>query len=89
LILAVAEALGAGRSGPPERSGRWGYSSGCPSPARATPPYRAGNIVKQVHFIGVKSVLVIVLTAAFTGMVLALQGYNTLRRFGRKGFSAP
>jgi len=41
--------------------------------------------VKQIHFIGVKSVFVIVLTAAFTGMVLALQGFYTLRKFGSEG----
>jgi phospholipid/cholesterol/gamma-HCH transport system permease protein len=49
------------------------------------PPYRFRRIVKQVHFIGVKSLFVIVLTAAFTGMVLALQGYYTLRKFGSEG----
>lgn len=49
------------------------------------PPYRAGRIVKQVHFIGVKSLFVIVLTAAFTGMVLSLQGFYTLRKFGSEG----
>src|SRR3990172_7850832 len=49
------------------------------------PPYRVRGIVKQVHFIGMKSVFVIVLTAAFTGMVLALQGFYTLRKFGSEG----
>ena len=49
------------------------------------PPYRVRRIVKQVHFIGVKSLFVIVLTAAFTGMVLGLQGYYTLRKFGSEG----
>lgn len=49
------------------------------------PPYRVRRIVKQVHFIGVKSLFVIILTAAFTGMVLGLQGYYTLRKFGSEG----
>lgn len=49
------------------------------------PPYKVGRIVKQVHFIGGKSLFVIVLTAAFTGMVLSLQGYYTLRQFGAEG----
>ncbi|MGZ8431745.1 MAG: MlaE family lipid ABC transporter permease subunit [Candidatus Deferrimicrobiaceae bacterium] len=49
------------------------------------PPYRVRRIVKQVHFIGAKSLFVIVLTAAFTGMVLGLQGYYTLRKFGSEG----
>src|SRR3990170_4076047 len=50
------------------------------------PPYRVRGIVKQVHFIGMKSVFVIVLTGAFTGMVLGLQGYYSLRKFGAEGW---
>ncbi len=49
------------------------------------PPYQVRRIVKQVHFIGVKSLFVIVLTAMFTGMVLGLQGYHTLREVGSEG----
>ncbi len=51
----------------------------------ARPPFRLTQIVKQLHFIGYKSTFVVVLTAAFTGMVLALQGYYTLRKFGSEG----
>jgi phospholipid/cholesterol/gamma-HCH transport system permease protein len=51
----------------------------------ARPPLRGMQIVKQLHFIGYKSTFVVVLTAAFTGMVLALQGYYTLRKFGSEG----
>ena len=43
------------------------------------------HILKQLHFIGAKSLFVIVLTAAFTGMVLGLQGYYTLAKFGSEG----
>ena len=46
------------------------------------PPFRPFQILKQVHFIGFKSTFVVVLTAMFTGMVLGLQGYYTLRKFG-------
>jgi len=42
-------------------------------------------IIKQIHFIGAKSFFVIFLTASFTGMVLGLQGYYTLRKFGSEG----
>lgn len=49
------------------------------------PPFRFRNAVKQVHFIGVRSLFVIILTASFTGMVLGLQGYYTLRKFGSEG----
>jgi phospholipid/cholesterol/gamma-HCH transport system permease protein len=46
------------------------------------PPFRFFQAVKQLHFIGFKSTFVIVLTAGFTGMVLGLQGYYTLRKYG-------
>ena len=46
------------------------------------PPYRFRNIIKQLQFIGVKSSSIILLTGAFTGMVLGLQGYYTLRKYG-------
>jgi len=45
-------------------------------------PFRLRLIIKEMHFIGVKSMLVILLTASFSGMVLGLQGYHTLRQFG-------
>jgi len=48
----------------------------------ARPPFRFFQTVRQLHFIGFKSTFVIVLTAAFTGMVLGLQGYYTLRKYG-------
>jgi phospholipid/cholesterol/gamma-HCH transport system permease protein len=46
------------------------------------PPFRPFQMLKQLHFIGFKSSFVVVLTAAFTGMVLGLQGYYSLRKFG-------
>ncbi|MDH5562081.1 MAG: ABC transporter permease [Nitrospirota bacterium] len=49
------------------------------------PPLRFFQIVKQMHFVGFKSVFVVILTALFTGMVLALQGYYSLRKFGSEG----
>jgi phospholipid/cholesterol/gamma-HCH transport system permease protein len=48
-------------------------------------PIQADKIVDQVYFIGTKSVFVIFLTGAFTGMVLGLQGYYTLVKFGSEG----
>lgn len=49
------------------------------------PPYKISPTVSQIHFIGARSFFVIVFTGAFTGMVLALQGYYTLRQFGSEG----
>lgn len=48
-------------------------------------PFPVGKILNQVYFIGTKSVAVICLTAVFTGMVLGLQGYYTLVKFGSEG----
>jgi phospholipid/cholesterol/gamma-HCH transport system permease protein len=49
------------------------------------PPGKFRSVVKQIHFIGTKSFFVIGFTAAFTGMVLGLQGYYTLAKFGSEG----
>jgi phospholipid/cholesterol/gamma-HCH transport system permease protein len=49
------------------------------------PPLRFHQIMKQLHFVGYRSTFVVVLTAGFTGMVLALQGYYSLRKFGSEG----
>jgi len=48
-------------------------------------PGKLINILKQISFIGAKSLFVICLTAGFTGMVLGLQGYYTLAKFGSEG----
>jgi len=53
------------------------------------PPLKLRHIIRQVHWIGVKSVSVILLTAVFSGMVLGLQGYYTLRKFGSEGLLGP
>lgn len=36
----------------------------------------------QMHFVGVLSCIIIVVSALFIGMVVGLQGYNTLQKFG-------
>ena len=48
-------------------------------------PLQWAKFIEQVYFIGMKSVFVICLTGAFTGMVLGLQGYYTLVKFGSEG----
>ncbi|MEC4672210.1 MAG: MlaE family lipid ABC transporter permease subunit [Nitrospirota bacterium] len=49
------------------------------------PPFRPARILNQLYFIGFKTTFVVTLTAIFTGMVLALQGYYSLRKFGAEG----
>lgn len=50
------------------------------------PPLKWRRLIGRIHFIGAKSLLVVVLTGAFTGMVLGLQVFYTLRKFGSEGF---
>lgn len=49
-------------------------------------PFQVSKIVQQINFIGTMSIFVICLTGAFTGMVLGLQGYYSLVKFGSEGF---
>ncbi|XHR28274.1 MAG: MlaE family ABC transporter permease [Chthoniobacteraceae bacterium] len=53
------------------------------------PPIKWNRVIKQIWFIGWKSMPVICLTGAFTGMVLALQGYHSLRQLGSEAFLGP
>ena len=46
------------------------------------PPFRIHVVFKQLEFVGVHSVIVVLITGAFTGMVLALQTYYGFRMFG-------
>lgn len=49
------------------------------------PPYKISPVIKQIYIIGTLSIFVIIFTGLFTGMVLGLQGHNTLRKFGADG----
>ena len=46
------------------------------------PPFRLRLLFRQMEFVGVNSFLVVVLTALFSGMVMAFQGYHALSKFG-------
>ena len=46
------------------------------------PPYRLYPIVRQIYFIGARSLTLIVFSGVTIGMVLGLQFYNILERFG-------
>ena len=46
------------------------------------PPLQGREILKQMEEVGVRSFPVVIITAAFTGMVLALQSYTGFKRFG-------
>ena len=44
-------------------------------------PFKLNYLYKQMEFIGVKSLSVVIITGSFTGMVLALQTYHAFHRF--------
>lgn len=43
---------------------------------------RPGLVIKEMFFIGVQTLLIILVSGLFVGLVLGLQMYNTLERFG-------
>ncbi|MDX8389115.1 MAG: MlaE family lipid ABC transporter permease subunit [Mariprofundaceae bacterium] len=47
-----------------------------------SPPWQGKHIVIQTYAVGVNSLIIIIVTGAFAGMVLSLQGYYTLAKFG-------
>ncbi len=50
-----------------------------------SPPYKPRLAIRQLRSIGAESFFLVGLIGLFTGMVLGLQGYNTLSRFGSEG----
>ncbi len=53
------------------------------------PPLKWRRIIARIHFIGAKSLSVILMTGAFTGMVLGLQVFYTLKKFGSEALLGP
>lgn len=53
------------------------------------PPFRFKNLLRQIRFFGNKSMIVVVFTGAFSGMVLALQGFYALNKFGAEALLGP
>jgi phospholipid/cholesterol/gamma-HCH transport system permease protein len=48
-------------------------------------PKQLSKIVQQIYYIGARSTLIIMLVGLFTGMVLGLQSYHALVKFGAQG----
>jgi phospholipid/cholesterol/gamma-HCH transport system permease protein len=48
-------------------------------------PKQLPKIVEQIYYIGARSTLIIMLVSLFTGMVLGLQSYHALVKFGAQG----
>lgn len=62
--------------------GRLGLFTARVVAAALTPPVRARAFVDEVFKLGVLSLAIICISGTAVGMVLSLQGYNTLVRFG-------
>jgi phospholipid/cholesterol/gamma-HCH transport system permease protein len=53
--------------------------------ATVLPPYRPRRYLEEIHTLGVLSLVIVCISGLAVGMVLGLQGYNTLVRFGATG----
>lgn len=53
------------------------------------PPFKFRLLLRQIRFFGAKSLTIILLTGAFTGMVLAIQLFYTLSKFGSEALLGP
>ena len=50
------------------------------------PPFDLHGLLRQIERVGVNSIPVVLITGAFTGMVLALQSYTGFKRFNAEAF---
>lgn len=69
--------------------GRFGVFLGQALFWSVVPPFKAGQALQRIWFVGFRSLSVILLTGAFTGMVLGLQGMLMLQRVGSEAFVGP
>jgi phospholipid/cholesterol/gamma-HCH transport system permease protein len=49
------------------------------------PPYRVRHLFKQMHFVGIQSLTIVMITGAFTGMVFSVQSDYAFAMFGAQG----
>jgi phospholipid/cholesterol/gamma-HCH transport system permease protein len=87
--LTPFEALGRHATGVVVSLGRFGTFLIQAIVTLVTPPFKVRAFVDRIDYIGFRSLLIILLTGAFTGMVLGLQLYLTLTRFGSEAFLGP
>ncbi len=72
-----------------ESIGRFGRFLGQAVALVFIPPLKFRRLVGRVYFIGFKSLTIVILTGAFTGMALGLQVFLTLQRVGSEAFVGP
>jgi phospholipid/cholesterol/gamma-HCH transport system permease protein len=89
LLLRPFEAIGRRVITTVEALGRFGAFFGIAVGLLFTPPFKLRAFVGRIHYVGYNSLLIILLTGTFTGMVLGLQLYFTLARFGSEAYLGP
>jgi phospholipid/cholesterol/gamma-HCH transport system permease protein len=89
LPLSLIAALGGAVLDAVQAMGRFGRFLAEAVACAVTPPFKLRRLVERLHSIGFRSLTIVVLTGAFTGMVLGLQLYLTLSRFGSEAFLGP
>jgi len=89
LALRPLETLGRRTADVVTALGRFGTFLAAAVAALVTPPFKLWAFLSRIVFIGYRSLLIIILTGAFTGMVLGLQIFLTLSRFGSEAFLGP
>jgi phospholipid/cholesterol/gamma-HCH transport system permease protein len=87
--LRTFEALGRRTIDVVEALGRFGAFLGVALGLLFSPPFKWRACVSRIHYVGFNSLLIILLTGTFTGMVLGLQLYLTLQRFGAEAYLGP
>jgi phospholipid/cholesterol/gamma-HCH transport system permease protein len=85
----MVESVGATSLAAVHAMGRFGLFLGMTVAWTFIPPFKWRQLLQRIHFVGFRSLPVIVLTGAFTGMVLGLQVFITLSRFGSEAFLGP
>lgn len=72
-----------------EELGRFGGFLAMALGTALTPPFKLRAFLERIHYIGYRSLIIILLTGTFTGMVMALQTFLTLTRFGAEAYVGP
>jgi phospholipid/cholesterol/gamma-HCH transport system permease protein len=88
-LLRPFEAIGQRTIQVVEALGRFGTFFGVAVALLLSPPFKLRAFIGRIHYIGYNSLLIILLTGAFTGMVLGLQLFLTLSRFGSEAYLGP
>jgi len=88
-VLRPFEAIGRRTIEIVESLGRFGTFLGVAVALLFTPPFKLRAFLGRIHYVGFNSLLIILLTGTFTGMVLGLQIYFTLSRFGSEAYLGP